>query len=244
MLPIFSLLSKVEFDRFYSDINSETVLSALKVSIISSSIIALLAFIFGTPLAFLMSRANRLFGSLIRPLIIVALVFPPTVSGLALIALLGTDSPIGGWLLQTHKFQFAGSLSGVVIAGLFVGAPFMVLVAEACFDQLDRRIEDSARTDGASSWKIFQLVILPQCFPVLLSGMSLTWARALGEFGATMTFAGAFPGKTFTPSMQIYADLKDNIPAAYSLSIFMFLISILIIVAMQRIWVPAVLQRK
>jgi|FLOH01.1.fsa_nt_gi molybdate transport system permease protein len=243
LLPILSLILKVSPSRFYEDLRAPETISALRISLESSIVIALLAFIFGVPVAFLISRAPVIFGRIVRPIIVSALVFPPTVAGLALTAFIGDEGIVGKYLGSVFGVYFSGSMAAVIIAGLFVGAPFLILIAEASFDQLEIRLEESAITEGATRWQVFRFISIPQVLGALIAGTTLTWARALGEFGATMTFAGSFPGKTFTPSMQIYADLKVNQGAAYSLSIFMLFISLGTLLLLQGRWLHILWKR-
>lgn len=237
-LPMIALLFHVPWSQMIENLGKPQVRAALRVSMVSSFIIGILGAIFGIPLAWLLTRLDIKLRRFIRPVVVSALVFPPTVAGLALVALLGENSTIGRWLFQMFGFKFTGSFVAVVIAGLFVGMPFLVLVVESSFEKLNLELEQLAQTEGASPLQIFWHISFPQVIPAVLAGMALTWARALGEFGATMTFAGAFPGKTFTTAMQIYKDLKSDHSAAYSLSGLMLLIAFVVIFAFHSMWLP------
>lgn len=240
VLPMVALLSKVSWSNFWLNITKPAVLSALKVSVGTSVAIACVAVLLGVPLAYLLSRGPVWFTSILRPIVISALVFPPTVAGLALLALFGEETFLGKFIFNLTGWALPGSTGAVILAGLFVGMPFLVLVVQASFDQIDLQLEEYAETEGASSSKIFWLVVFPQTASAIFAGACLTWARALGEFGATMTFAGAIPGKTFTTAMQIYADLKIDEEAAYCLSALMLIISLSVLVLTLQRWLPVV----
>ncbi|MBU6242728.1 MAG: ABC transporter permease [Acidobacteria bacterium] len=238
ILPMAALLAKVPWTRFWFNINKPEVLLALKVSIYTSLLIAVCAAILGIPLAYLLARGPTKLTKLIHPFVVSALVFPPTVAGLALAALLSETGVFGKLIFNITGWVPAGSTLAVVLAGLFVGMPFLVVVVQASFEGLETHLEESAASDGATRSQIFRKIVLPQSKIPILAGMFLTWARALGEFGATMTFAGAFPGKTFTTAMQIYADLKIDSEAAYCLSALMLTICLSVIFLARSNWLP------
>jgi molybdate transport system permease protein len=159
---------------------------------------------------------------------------PPTVAGLALLALLDRNGVIGRWIYHAFSWQMPFTVYAVIFAGVFVGMPFVVLITESNFRHLPLEIEDAALIDRASNAQILRLISLPQARSGIITGLTLAWARVLGEFGATMMFAGSLPGTTQTWTMQIYQELNVSPDAAYALSVLMVIIAMAIIVLLRR----------
>ena len=159
---------------------------------------------FGVPLAWLLARVSFPGRGLVRALCTLSMVLPPVVAGVALFYSLGRRGLVGQYLDRWFGFTLPFTTPGVVVAQTFVAMPFLVITVEAAFRQLDTRFEDAARTLGASRWYVFRRVTVPAIRPGLVAGAVLAWARALGEFGATITFAGNFPGRTQTMPLAIY----------------------------------------
>ncbi|KIL72789.1 molybdate ABC transporter permease subunit [Bacillus badius] len=173
---------------------------SLKVAAISTSIV----FLAGVLFAYLLARRNFFGKSFVESLFLLPLVLPPTVVGFGLLVLFGKNGPIGSWLLSWFDVQVVFSWIGAVIASVVVSFPLMYQSAAASFESLDPRLENAARTMGASEWKVFWTVSFPLAWPGLLAGLVLSFARGLGEFGATLMLAGYIPGKTDTIPMAIY----------------------------------------
>ncbi|WJY28337.1 MULTISPECIES: molybdate ABC transporter permease subunit [Sporosarcina] len=176
------------------------LLLSVKVAAISTVIV----FIFGVFLAHLFAK-HRFFGkSVLESLFLLPLVLPPTVVGFGLLLLFGKKGWIGSWLLETFDIQIVFTWTAAVIASVVVSFPLMYQSAAAAFENLDGKLEDAARTMGASEWRVFRTVTFPLAWPGLLAGLILSFARGLGEFGATLMLAGYIPGRTDTMPMAIY----------------------------------------
>ena len=197
-LPFVGLLWKAPWGDAWSILTSESSLTALRLSLWCSTWATVLALVFGTPLAWLLARISFPGRGLVRALCTLSMVLPPVVAGVALFYALGRRGLLGQYLDRWFGFTLPFTTNGVIVAQAFVAMPFLVITVEAAFRQLDTRFEDAARTLGASRWYVFRRVTLPAIRPGLIAGAVLAWARALGEFGATITFAGNFPGRTQT----------------------------------------------
>jgi molybdate transport system permease protein len=161
------------------------------------------------------------------------MVLPPVVAGVALFYALGRRGIVGQYLDQWFGFTLPFTTNGVIVAQAFVAMPFLVITVEAAFRQLDTRYEDAARTLGASRWYVFRRVTLPAIRPGLIAGAVLAWARALGEFGATITFAGNFPGRTQTMPLAIYLANESDPDEAIILSLVLIGVSFAVLVALR-----------
>jgi molybdate transport system permease protein len=148
----------------------------------------------------------------------------------------GRRGLLGGWLYDTFGFTFPFTTAGVVMAETFVAMPFLVLTVEAGLRSMDRRFEDAARTLGAGRWTVFSRVTMPLIAPSLVAGAVLCWARALGEFGATITFAGNFPGVTQTMPLAVYLLLETDAQSSYILSLVLLMVSLAVLVALRHRW--------
>lgn len=197
---------------------------ALKISFATSSISTLLVIGFGGVLAFILARHQFRGKMIVDTLIDLPMVLPPMVTGLALLMLFGRSGPIGGWL-ATHGITLTFTMAAVVIAQVFVALPFFVRAARAGFESVDRRLETASLLLGASPARTFVKVTVPLVWPTLLAGAILAWARCLGEFGATVVFAGNFQAVTQTMPLAIFGALQDNIGVAVALSIILLVVS-------------------
>jgi len=164
------------------------------------------------------------------------MVLPPVVGGIALLLAFGRHGLLGAWLASTFGITFPFTTVGVVMAETFVAMPFLILTVEAGLRSMDRRYEEAARALGASRWRVFIRVTLPLIGPSLFAGAVLCWARALGEFGATITFAGNFPGVTQTMPLAVYLLLGSNQEASFILSLVLLLISLVVLVGLRDRW--------
>ena len=229
--PIIALTSKVPWSSLFAHLND---LTAVKLSLWTSALSATLAALLGVPLAWVLAKSDTRFTNLIRPLVLAPIVLPPTVAGIALISLMGRNGLLGSYLYKATGWSMPFTSSAVVLAGLFVGLPFVVLICESNFRQIPKEIEDAAIIDRASGNELFSQIAIPQSRSAITTGLILAWARALGEFGATLMFAGSLPGKTQTWTMLIYQELDINVPTAYSLSAIMLALSILIVYSLRK----------
>jgi len=228
-LPFVGLLWKAPWGDAWSILTSESSLTALRLSLWCSTWATVLALVFGTPLAWL-SFPGR---GLVRALCTLSMVLPPVVAGVALFYALGRRGLLGQYLDRWFGFTLPFTTNGVIVAQAFVAMPFLVITVEAAFRQLDTRFEDAARTLGASRWYVFRRVTLPAIRPGLIAGAVLAWARALGEFGATITFAGNFPGRTQTMPLAIYLANETNPDEAIVLSLVLIGVSFAVLVALR-----------
>jgi molybdate transport system permease protein len=224
LIPILMLFTRTSLKELLASIGGETVLQAISVSFRTTLVSVGLIFLLGTPVAFLMGRHEFRYKKALDALIDLPLVLPPSVAGVALLITLGRRGVIGGWL-GNFGFEIAFSTAAVVIAQIFIAAPFYVRSASLGFAAVDGEIEQAARIDGANRWQIIQFIVFPLSRFAILSGIMMSWARALGEFGATMIFAGNFPGRTQTMPTAIYLGFERNLDSAITLSVILVVIS-------------------
>jgi len=192
-----------------------------------------LAVLFGLPLALALARVEFPGRSFVRALALLPLVLPPVVGGVALILVLGRLGIVGSALESLFGVRLFGTTAGVVIAETFVALPFLVLTLEAALRAMDTRYEEAAMTLGARPWTVLRRVTLPAILPALGAGTVLAWARALGEFGATITFAGNLPGETQTIPLAVFVELQRGLDGAIALSLVLVAVSLAVIVAMR-----------
>ncbi len=233
-LPILAIFIKVPWSTFFSSISGDGSLTAVKLSIWTSLVAAIICLILGVPLAWWLARSGNRATSFLRPIVLAPIALPPTVAGLALLGLLDRSGILGRPIFRIFNWQMPFTASAVIFAGVFVGLPFLVLVSESTFRQLPGEIQDAAEIDRATQGQVFRLIAIPQSHSGIITGLVLAWARILGEFGATMMFAGSLPGTTQTWTMQIYQELDINQASAYSLSLLMVLISISLIFLLRK----------
>jgi len=241
VVPLLVLLWQAPWGSFASIVTSPTALEALRLSLFTSLLATALSCLVGIPLAWLLAREVLPATNVLRAFVIVPLLLPPVVSGVALLAAFGRRGSIGGVLYSAFGIQLPFTTAGVVLAEAFVAMPFLIITLEGGFRSLDRRYEDAAMTLGASSWTVFRRITLPLVGPSLIAGAVLCWARALGEFGATITFAGNFPGVTQTMPLAVYTALESDRSVAIALSIILLVVSVGVLVALRgRYMRPAV----
>lgn len=206
LLPIVALLVRALTGGAALD---SGILDALRLSLLTTSASLFLTLAFGTPLAWVLARQPFPGRRLVEALVDVPIVLPPAVAGLGLLLLLGRRGPIGGFGVEVAFTTLA-----VVLAQTFVAAPFYIRAARGAFVTIHRDLEDAARMDGGDEWAVFRRVILPLAGPVLAGGAILAWARALGEFGATIMFAGNVSGVTQTLPLAVYAEFQSSLDAS------------------------------
>ena len=235
-LPFIGLVWRAPWSQLWSVVSEPSVRTALWLSIKCSLGATGFAVFFGVPLAWLLARVDFPGRSMVRALCTLSMVLPPVVGGVALFFSFGRRGLFGQYLDRWFDVRLPFTTWGVVVAQTFVAMPFLVLTVESALRQLDRRFEDAARTLGGTRWYVFRRVTLPTVRPALIAGAVLAWARALGEFGATITFAGNFPGTTQTMPLATYLALETNPPQALILSLILIAVSFGVLVALRDRW--------
>jgi len=230
-LPLVALLLRVPLERLWANLHLPMVYQAIGLSLRSSAMATGITILCGTPLAYLMARQQFPLKRAIDTLIDLPTVLPPAVAGVALLMTFGRRGLVGGFL-EDWGIQIAFTQAAVVMAQIFVAAPLYLKSAIIGFAEVDRELEQAAGLDGANEWQVFRRLTVPLSRRALLTGVVMTWARALGEFGATIIFAGNFPGRTQTMPLAIYLGFELDLNVALTLSLilmgFSFLTLILI----------------
>jgi molybdate transport system permease protein len=232
--PMIALLAKVPWSSFTSRLTHDQSVSAIQLSLWSSLLAAGISVVLGVPLAWVLARGNERISNILRPIVLAPIVLPPTVAGMALLALHGRDGLMGKYIYQATGWSMPFTSVAVVVTGVFVGMPFLALIVESNFRHLPKDLEEAAMIDRASTRDVFSLVALPQMRNGIATGAVLAWARALGEFGATMMFAGSLPGRTQTWAMQVYIDMDIDTGSAYTLSAVMLVIAVSVVFALRK----------
>ena len=235
-LPFLGLLWRVPWGDALDIATDAAVRDALWLSIRTSLGATTLCIVFGVPLAWVLARVEFPGRSIVRALSTLSMVLPPVVGGVALFAAFGRRGLFGQYLDEWFGIALPFTTAGVVVAQTFVAMPFLVLTVEAAIRQLDSRVEDAARTLGGGRWYVFAHVTLPTIRPALVAGAVLAWARALGEFGATITFAGNFPGTTRTMPLATYVALETDPDAALVLALILIVVSFAVLIGLRDRW--------
>ncbi len=235
-LPLVGLLWRAPWSHAWGYLTNDDSLTALRLSVICSLWATAFSIVFGVPLAWLLARVSFPGRALVRALCMLSMVLPPVVGGVALFFALGRRGIVGQYLDRWFDFRLPFTTAGVVVAQTFVAMPFLVITVEAALRQLDLRFDDASRTLGASRWYTFRRVTLPAIRPALAAGAVLAWARALGEFGATITFAGSFPGTTQTMPLAVYLALETNPEEAIVLALLLIAVSFAVLVGLRDRW--------
>ncbi len=237
VVPIVGLLQRAPWSDLPSLLGSGRLRDALVISAVTSALAAAAAVLLGLPLALSLSRCGPALRRLLRVAVLLPMVLPPVVGGTALLFALGRRGLLGQWLDAWFGWSLPFSTAGVVVAASFVAMPFFVITAEAALRSADSRLVEAARTLGARKSVVFWRVTLPQVAPSLAAGAALAWARALGEFGATVTFAGNLRGRTQTLPLATFEALEAGRPAeAVALSVILLAVSILVLVTLRDRW--------
>ena len=235
-VPVVALLAKASWSTLWSDLSTTEARDALKLSLVCSLWATFLSIVFGVPLAWVLARVRFAGRNLVRALVILPMVLPPVVGGVALLLAFGRRGLLGSDLYRWFGLQLTFSTAGAVLAETFVSMPFLVITVEAALRGMDRRFEEVAATLGAGRWTVFRRVTLPMIAPSLVAGAALTWARALGEFGATITFAGSIQGRTQTLPLAVYLELEGRPDVAVALSLALLAISVVVLVSLRGRW--------
>jgi molybdate transport system permease protein len=225
-VPLLVLFFRVSPAELLENFTRRQVLQALSLSLLTTLFSTLLILIFGTPLAFTLARRAFRFHRLADTLVDLPVVVPPAVAGVALLVTFGRRGLLGG-VFEILGIQVAFSTLAVVMAQVFIAAPFYIRSAALGFASIEPEIEQAASLDGANGWQKFQFVIVPISWTALVSGCVLAWARALGEFGATIIFAGNFPGRTQTMPLAIYIGFELDLSMALTLAVILIGLSFL-----------------
>ncbi len=236
LLPMAALLIRTPWDEFFGQLTSPAILDALRLSLVTSLSALVVVFLLGVPLAWALARVEFPGRSVVRALVIVPLVLPPVVAGVALLSAFGRRGLLGEPLDQAFGITIPFTTTAVVIAHAFVALPFFVLSLEGALRSTNREYDVVAATLGASRWTIFRTVSLPLARSGLLAGLVLAWARALGEFGATITFAGNYPGTTRTLPNAIYTALQVSPDAALVISVILMFVSVGVLALLRERW--------
>jgi molybdate transport system permease protein len=211
------------------------------LSLFTATLATAVSLVLGVPLAWILARTAFPGRKVVRALVTVPLVLPPVVGGVALLLVFGRTGLLGGWLDSTFGITLPFTTTGVVVAEAFVAMPFLVISVEGALRGADARYEEAAATLGAGRWTAFRRITLPLVAPGVAAGAVLCWARALGEFGATITFAGNFPGRTQTMPLAVYLALEQDLDAAIVLSLVLLAVSVTVLVALRERWLRGVL---
>jgi molybdate transport system permease protein len=225
-LPILALFLRISPANLVENLRQPEVLQAIGLSLGTTMISTLIIILAGTPLAYAHARGQFRFSRLMDTLIDLPLVLPPAVAGVALLMTFGRRGILGG-VLADLGFHIAFTTTAVIIVQVFVAAPFYIKSASLGFSGIDQELEMSAALDGANTPQIFRFLTSPLSWSALLGGSVMSWARALGEFGATIIFAGNFPGRTQTMPLAIYIGFEMDLDIALTLSVILILLSFL-----------------
>ncbi|HYA82300.1 MAG TPA: ABC transporter permease [Candidatus Bathyarchaeia archaeon] len=227
-LAIVSLFFRISLNGFFQSLTTEVVVEAIKLSILTSFFSLIIVIVLGTPIAYINARYRYLGKQLVDTLIDIPVVLPPAVAGLGLLMAFGRRGLVGQYL-SAFGFDIAFTTLAVIMAQVFVSSPFYIRQAKTSFEDVNSEFEAAARTLGATPLGVFFRITVPIAMNGLVSGAIMAWARALGEFGATVMFAGNFQGRTQTMPLAIYSALESNLDAAISLAIILVIVSFIII---------------
>jgi molybdate transport system permease protein len=236
VVPTLSLVLQTPWGELLSQVSSTAVLQALWLTALASVATVVLCMLLGTPLAWLLARVDFRGRALLRAAVLVPLVLPPVVAGVALITALGRTGLIGRWLDDWFGVTLPYTTTAVVIAHTFVSIPFYILSVEGALRASGEELDLVAASLGADRWTTFRRVTLPLAMPGVVAGAALAWARSLGEFGATITFAGNYPGSTQTMPSKIYTALQSQPDVARTLSMILLVLSVGVLALLRNRW--------
>jgi len=236
VVPLVGLVLRTPWGEAAQILRGSAAGEALRLSLWTSTTATVISVVVGVPLAWLLARTEFPGLRLVRALVTLPLVLPPVVGGVALLLAFGRSGFVGQYLDQWFGITLPFTPAAVVIAQTFVAMPFLVVTVEGALRSTDRGFEEAAATLGAGRMTVFRRVTVPLVAPSLAAGAVLCWARALGEFGATITFAGSFPGRTQTMPIAVYYALESDPDAAILLSLILLLVSVAVLVALRDSW--------
>ena len=235
-LPVAALVVSAPWDRLWSLVTAPEARQAMWLSLWTSTLAATICLVLGLPLAWLLARVDFAGRRVVRALVAVPMVLPPVVGGVALLSAFGRHGVVGAPLRELFGTQIPYTTTAVVLAHTFVALPFFVISLEGALRGTSTRLETAAATLGADRWTTFHRVTLPLVMPGLIAGLVLAWARSLGEFGATITFAGNYPGTTRTMPLEIYTMLQEDPDAAVALSVVLLAACVGVLVLLRERW--------
>jgi molybdate transport system permease protein len=228
LLPLIALLLRTDPAMVLANLQAPQILQAVQLSVVTSGIATLLTILLGTPVAVLLAKRKLPFQKAIDTLIDLPTVLPPSVAGVALLIAFGRRGLVGA-TLDDWGISIAFTQTAVIIAQLFVACPFYIKAAAIGFSSIEPELKEAAALDGGTRWDIFRYITVPLAWGAVVSGAVMTWARALGEFGATIIFAGNFPGRTQTMPLAIYLGFELDLSVALTLSVILVLCSFLVL---------------
>jgi molybdate transport system permease protein len=229
VVPLLGLLVRAPWSRLPELLGTSEVLDALVLSLITTTSATAIALVLGVPLAWVLARSTAPGIRLLRSLVTLPLVLPPVVGGVALLLAFGRYGIVGQWLDDAFGVTISFTTTAVVLAETFVSMPFLVVAVEGALRTGDVGYDEAAATLGAGRWFVFRRVTLPLIRPSVVAGAVLCWARALGEFGATITFAGSLQGATRTMPSAVYLALQTDVDSAIALSLVLLLVSVTVL---------------
>lgn len=232
-LPIAGLVVRTPWSRVGEVLGGEAATTALRLSLLVATAAAAISLVAGFPLAWMLARGAFRGRALVRAIVVVPLVMPPVVAGVGLLAAFGRRGVVGSWLYDWFGLQVTFTTGAAVLAAAFVSFPLAVLALEAGLRSLDERIEGAASTLGASRWYVLRRVTLPLLGPQVAAAVVLSWARALGEFGATITFAGNLRGRTQTLPLALFEQLQRDPEAAFALAMLLIAVAFAVILGLR-----------
>jgi molybdate transport system permease protein len=234
-LPLLALFLRASSSDFFRYALSDTALTALKLSLFTSLISVMVSLLVGTPLAYILARWDFPGRAALELLIDLPVVLPPSVAGLALLIAFGRQGVFGSWLAASFGISLPFTTAAVVIAQTFVSAPLFIRSVRIGFAGIDPQLEEAAHVEGATQWQLISLVMLPLARHALISGAILAWTRALGEFGATILFAGNLQGVTQTMPLAIYLGFERDLNVAVVLSVMLVIVSLILLGVMRKL---------
>ena len=236
LLPLLALVVRAPWSDLRPILSDPNTVAALRLSVVSALAATAVALPLGVPLAWVLARSHGCWVRWVRALVIVPLVLPPVVGGVGLLLALGREGLVGRYLNTWFGISLPFTTAAVIIAMTFVSMPFLVVTVEGALRSADLGLEEASATLGATRWYTATRVTFPLVAPSLAAGAVLTWARALGEFGATITFAGNFPGTTQTMPLAVYLALESDPQRAVALSLILLVVSIAVLAALRDKW--------
>ncbi len=240
VLPLVGLLVRAPWSRMGAVLTEPAALTALRLSVETATASTVLCLLFGIPVAYLLARARFPGQRVVRALVTLPLVLPPVVGGIALFTAYGRLGVVGQWWDRWFGYTLPFTTAAVVVAQTFVAMPFLVIAVEGALRTADARYDEAAATLGASRWTTFRRVTLPLVAPGVAAGTALCWARAIGEFGATITFAGNLSGTTQTMPLYIYRALETSAPdSAIALSLLLVAVCVGALLVLRGRWMGA-----
>jgi molybdate transport system permease protein len=229
LLPIVAIFLKTSFSSVQDTLADGNAFKAISLSLFTSLITTLVTVFFGTPLAYMLSQKKGRFFRAVDTLVDLPTVLPPAVAGVALLMAFGRKGIFASWL-TAYGISIPFTTIAVIMAQTFIASPLFIKAAVISFSGINNEFKQAAALDGATRWQIFRFIVLPLSWMGMLSGCVMTWARALGEFGATIIFAGNFPGRTQTMPLAIYIGFEIELNVALTLSVILITFSFLTLI--------------